>query len=139
MHAVPGKSLTTSDWGVVVVLLAILAIGPFVVLSGYADPSFLLGLLVLDGCVFGLYAAFKGTVQADVASFGTEIGATTPQSVWPRIVYLLFIFVTGVFVVDAIIGGLRGTSTPLTAAIIASLGILLIVVSSLASHRAKFR
>ena len=138
MHAVPGKSLTTSDWGVVVVLLAILAFGALVVLSGYADSSFLLGLLVLDGCVFGLYATFKGTVQADVASFGTEIGAATPRSVWPRIVYLLFIFVTGVFVVDAIVGGLRGTSTPLTAAIIASLGILLIVVSSLASHRAKF-
>jgi len=120
---------------VIIACLVILAFGVYVVASGRAEASALLGLAVLDGLILALFTLFRGTVDQDVAGLAVEIGATTRRSAWQTAAHWLTILVFGIVTVDIVSQGLAGTMPPLTVVGLALAGVLSIVLFVVAARR----
>src|SRR2546428_8882852 len=114
LHAVDSTRLRPDTRMVIIACLVILAFGVYVVASGRAEASALLGLAVLDGLILALFTLFRGTVDQDVAGLAVEIGATTRRSAWQTAAHWLTILVFGIVTVDIVSQGLAGALPPLS-------------------------
>lgn len=126
-----------SNRAVLITCLAILAFGVITVVSGYADPSALLGVAVLDGLILGLLVAFRGSVEADVASFASEMGATVRRRAWQRAMHWLLILVLGIVTLDVVVQGLSGAMPQWTTLGLALAGLFSIILFVFAARRLR--
>src|SRR2546427_10109421 len=113
LHAIDSTRLRPDTRMVIIACLVILAFGVYVVASGRAEDSALLGLAVLDGLILALFTLFRGTVDQDVAGLAVEIGATTRRSAWQTAAHWLTILVFGIVTVDIVSQGLAGAMRPM--------------------------
>src|SRR5256712_7334298 len=137
LHAIDSTRLRPDTRMVIIACLVILAFGVYVVASGRAEASALLGLAVLDGLILALFTLFRGTVDQDVAGLAVEIGATTPRAAWQTAAHWLTILVFGIVTVDIVSQGLAGTMPPLTVVGLALAGGLSIVLFVVAARRVR--